>query len=103
VSTAEDLLDILKIVSTSEYVLDILKTVSTAEVLKPCTENGRIIMNGKAGRMHCMVRPPVADGGDGLQMLRVTANTMNKQSQIADGGGGGSSVGVVRWANKPSP
>jgi hypothetical protein len=33
-----------------------------------------------------MVRPWVADGGDGLQMWRVAANILNKQPRIADKG-----------------
>jgi hypothetical protein len=35
-----------------------------------------------------MKRPQVADGGDGLQIWRATANTriLNKQSRIADKG-----------------
>jgi hypothetical protein len=32
---------------------------------------------------HGMARPVVADGGDGLQMWRVAANILNKQSRIA--------------------
>jgi hypothetical protein len=31
-----------------------------------------------------MVRPQVADGGDGLQIWRVAASMFNKQSQIAN-------------------
>jgi hypothetical protein len=34
---------------------------------------------------HGMARPRVADG-DGLQMWRLVANTMNKQSRTADRG-----------------
>jgi len=34
----------------------------------------------------CMVRTWVADGGDGLQMWRITANILNKQSRTADKG-----------------
>jgi hypothetical protein len=33
---------------------------------------------------HGMARPQVADGGDGLQICRVAANILNKQSQTAD-------------------
>jgi hypothetical protein len=33
-----------------------------------------------------MERPRVADGGDGLYMWRVAANTFNKQSRTADKG-----------------
>jgi hypothetical protein len=35
---------------------------------------------------HYMMRPRVADGGDGLQTTRVAANMLNKQSRIADSG-----------------
>jgi hypothetical protein len=31
-----------------------------------------------------MARPQVADGGDGLQIWRVAANILNKQSRTAD-------------------
>jgi hypothetical protein len=33
---------------------------------------------------HGMARPQVADGGDDLQIWRVSANILNKQSQTAD-------------------
>jgi hypothetical protein len=35
---------------------------------------------------HSIVRPQVADGGDGLQVCRVAANILNKQSRTADKG-----------------
>jgi hypothetical protein len=35
---------------------------------------------------HNMVRRQVADGGDGLQIWRVAANILNKQSRTADRG-----------------
>jgi hypothetical protein len=35
---------------------------------------------------HGMARPQVADGGDGLQIWRVAANLLNKQSRAADKG-----------------
>jgi hypothetical protein len=35
---------------------------------------------------HSLARPQVADGGDGLQIWRVAANILNKQSQAADKG-----------------
>jgi hypothetical protein len=35
---------------------------------------------------HGMARPRVADGGDGLQIWRVAANILNKQSRTADKG-----------------
>jgi hypothetical protein len=34
-----------------------------------------------------MERPRVADGGDGLQIWRVAASILNKQSRTADRGG----------------
>jgi hypothetical protein len=46
--------------------------------------------------------PRVADRGDGLQIWRVAANILNKQSRTADSGWS-SSLGVGRWANNPSP
>jgi hypothetical protein len=49
-----------------------------------------------------MARPQVADGGDGLQMWRVAANILNKQSRTADKGWS-SSLGVGRGANNSSP
>jgi hypothetical protein len=45
-------------------------------------------------------RPQVADGGEGLQIWRVAANILNKQSQTADKGWS-SSLGVGRGANNP--
>jgi hypothetical protein len=56
-------------------------------------------------RIHChhgMARPRVADRGDGLQIWRVTANILNKQSRTADSGWP-SSLGVGRGANNPPP
>jgi hypothetical protein len=35
---------------------------------------------------HIMVRPRVADGGDGLQIWMVVVNLLNKPSQTADKG-----------------
>jgi hypothetical protein len=51
---------------------------------------------------HGMVRPQVADGGDGLQIWSVAANVLNKQSRTADRGWS-SSLGVGRGANNPPP
>jgi hypothetical protein len=51
---------------------------------------------------HGMARPQVADGGDGLQIWRVAANILNKQSRTADKGWS-SSLGVGRGANNSSP
>jgi hypothetical protein len=36
---------------------------------------------------HGMARHQVADGGDALQVRRVAANVLNKQSRTADKGG----------------
>jgi hypothetical protein len=49
-----------------------------------------------------MARPQVADGGDGLQIWRVAANILNKQSRTAEKGWS-SSLGVGRGANNSSP
>jgi hypothetical protein len=51
---------------------------------------------------HGMARPQVADGGDGLQIWRVSANILNKQSRTADRGWS-TSLGVGRGANNPPP
>jgi hypothetical protein len=51
---------------------------------------------------HGMARPRVADRGDGLQILRVAANMLNKHSRTADSGWS-SSLGVGRGANNPPP
>jgi hypothetical protein len=50
---------------------------------------------------HGMARPQVADEGDVLQIWRVAANILNKQSRTADKGGS-SSLGVGRGANNSS-
>jgi hypothetical protein len=47
-------------------------------------------------------RPRVADGGDGLQILRVAANIFNKKSRTADKGWS-SILGVGRGASNSSP
>jgi hypothetical protein len=49
-----------------------------------------------------MARLQVADGGDDLQILRIVANILNKQSRTADKGWS-SSFGVGRGANNTSP
>jgi hypothetical protein len=49
---------------------------------------------------HGMVRPRVADRRYGLQIWRVAANILNKQSRTADSGWS-SSLGVGREANNP--
>jgi hypothetical protein len=49
-----------------------------------------------------MAHPQVADGGDGLQIWRVAANILNKQSRPANKGWS-SSLGVRREANNSSP
>jgi hypothetical protein len=43
---------------------------------------------------HGMARPRVADGGDGLQILRIAANMLNKHSQTADLSGGPTAQGL---------
>jgi hypothetical protein len=45
-----------------------------------------------------MARPQVEDGGDGLQISRVAANILNKESRVADKGWL-SILGVGRAAN----
>jgi hypothetical protein len=47
-----------------------------------------------------MARPQVADGGDGLQIWRVAANILNKQSRTTDKKWS-SSLGVGRGATNP--
>jgi hypothetical protein len=47
-----------------------------------------------------MARPQVADGGNGLQIRRVGANILNKQSGKADGGWA-SSLGVGQGPTTP--
>jgi hypothetical protein len=49
-----------------------------------------------------MARPQVADGGVGLQIWRVAANILNKQSRTADNGWS-TSLGFGREANNSSP
>jgi hypothetical protein len=56
----------------------------------------------KVGRLNGMARPQVADGGEGLQIWRVAANILNKQSGTADKGWP-SSLGVGRGANNSPP
>jgi hypothetical protein len=51
---------------------------------------------------HGMARPQVADGGDALQLWRVAANILNKQSRTAERGWSCSLV-VGRGANNSSP
>jgi hypothetical protein len=50
--------------------------------------------------LHGMARPQVADRGDGLQIWRVAANILNKQSRTADSGWS-SSLGVGRGLTIP--
>jgi hypothetical protein len=50
---------------------------------------------------HCMARPQIADGEDALQLCRVVANILNKQSRTADKGYL-YSLGVRREANNSS-
>jgi hypothetical protein len=49
-----------------------------------------------------MARPQVADEGNALEVWRVAANILNKQSQIADKGQS-FSLGFGCGANKSSP
>jgi hypothetical protein len=51
---------------------------------------------------HGMARPRIADGGDGLLICKVAANTLNKQSRTADKEWS-SSLGIGREANNSSP
>jgi hypothetical protein len=51
---------------------------------------------------HGMERPLVVDGGDALQVWRVAANILNKQSRTSDKGWS-SSLGVGRGAHNSSP
>jgi hypothetical protein len=51
---------------------------------------------------HGMARPQVAEGEDGLQIWRVAANILNKQSRAADKGWS-SSLEVGRGVNNSSP
>jgi hypothetical protein len=51
---------------------------------------------------HGMAHPRVADRGDGLQIWRVVANILNKQSRTGDRGWP-SSLGVGRGANNIPP
>jgi hypothetical protein len=44
----------------------------------------------------------ILKAGDGLQIWRVAANILNKQSRTADSGWS-SSLGVGRGANNPTP
>jgi hypothetical protein len=46
-----------------------------------------------------MARPQVTDVGDGLQIWKLAANILNKQSQTSDKGWS-SSLGVGRGSNK---
>jgi hypothetical protein len=48
-----------------------------------------------------MARPQVAEGGDGLHILRVASNISNKQSRAVDKGWS-SSLGVGRGAKNSS-
>jgi len=51
---------------------------------------------------HGMVRPQVADGGDGLQIWKVAVNTFNKQSRTA-AKWWSSRLGVRQEAKNSSP
>jgi hypothetical protein len=51
---------------------------------------------------HGMARPRIANRGDGLQIWRVAANILNKQSRTANSERS-SSLGDGRWSNNPHP
>jgi hypothetical protein len=51
---------------------------------------------------HGKARPQVTDGGNDLQIWRIAANILNKQSLTADKGCS-STLGVGRGANNSSP
>jgi hypothetical protein len=51
----------------------------------PCSSIDKIILCGVPNH-NGMARPQVADGGDGLQIWRVAANVLNKQSRTASKG-----------------
>jgi hypothetical protein len=51
---------------------------------------------------HGIARPRVADIGDSLQIWRIAANILNKQSRTADSGWS-SNLGVGWGANNPPP
>jgi hypothetical protein len=51
---------------------------------------------------HGMARPQVADGEDALEVWRVGANILNKQSRTVEKGWS-SSLGVGRGTNNSSP
>jgi hypothetical protein len=61
-----------------------------------------LIINRWGPRYHGVARPQVADGGDGLQIWRIAANILNKQSRTADKRLS-SSLKVGRGANNSSP
>jgi hypothetical protein len=52
-------------------------------------------------RQHCMARPQIADGGEGLPIWRVAASVLNKQSPTADKGSS-STLAVGRVAKNSS-
>jgi hypothetical protein len=67
-------------------------------VLLPWSSFGEVCFNVH----HVMARPRVADRGGGLQVRRITANTLNKQLRTADKGWS-SSFGVGWRADNFSP
>jgi hypothetical protein len=73
--------------------------------LKKCTILMSVCVNTHVKWVPChhgMARPQVADGGEDLQICRVAANILNKQSRTADKGWP-SSLGVGRGANNSPP
>jgi hypothetical protein len=79
--------EIFGVCSYSETVIvPMLKSVTTKRLHVTCVPGH-----------HGIARPQVADGRDALQVWRVAANTLNKQSRTADKGWS-SSLGVRREA-----
>jgi hypothetical protein len=69
------------------------------EIISPLVSSA--MFSGSVPCHHGMARPQVADEGDGLQIGKVAANILNKQSRTADRGRP-SSLGVGR-GDKNSP
>jgi hypothetical protein len=67
-----------------------------------CTNNFLELNNRWVPCHHSMARPQVAYGGNTLQVWRVAANILNKQSRTADKEWP-TSLGVGRGANNSSP
>jgi hypothetical protein len=86
------------------------ETLSVVGVSYPTHIKTRAFLSLDSGRSHVKwvpchhgtARPQIADGGEGLQIWRVAANMLNKQSRTADKGWH-SSLGVGRGANNSPP